>query len=119
MEVKGKIIQKLPPQKGTSKSGKEWFKQQYVLETIENFPKKVFFDFFGERATQYPLEPGDTIVLSFDIESREYNGKWYTDIRGWKAEKVAPETAAQQPNAPVQNPATDFTAGNGQDEIPF
>ena len=88
MEVTGKIIQKLELQSGTSKAGNAWTKQEYVLETIENFPKKIHFDFFGERANQYPLEVGDTVTLSFDIESREYNGRWYTSIRGWKAEKT-------------------------------
>ena len=64
-----------------------------MLETIENFPKKIHFDFFGERANQYPLEVGDTVTLSFDIESREYNGRWFTSIRGWKADKIDAEAA--------------------------
>ena len=81
MEVKGKIIQKLEPVSGTSKAGNAWNKQEYVLETLDAYPKKVFFDFFGERANQYPLEVGDIITLSFDIESREYNGRWYTSIQ--------------------------------------
>ena len=85
MEVKGRIIQKLDPLSGTSKAGNQWSKQEYVLETIENFPRKIFFDFFGDRANQYPLNVGDLVNLSFDIESREYQGRWYTSIRGWKA----------------------------------
>lgn len=84
---------KLPLQQGTSRSGNNWMKQEYVLETNEAYPKKVHFDFFGERANQYNFEVGDVILLSFDIESREYNGRWYTDIRGWKAEKVDPNAA--------------------------
>ena len=93
MEVQGKIIMKLPLQQGTSRNGNNWMKQEYVLETNEAYPKKVHFDFFGERANQYNFEVGDVILLSFDIESREYNGRWYTDIRGWKAEKVDPNAA--------------------------
>lgn len=84
---------KLPLQQGTSRNGNNWMKQEYVLETNEAYPKKVHFDFFGERANQYNFEVGDVILLSFDIESREYNGRWYTDIRGWKAEKVEPNAA--------------------------
>ncbi len=84
---------KLPLQQGTSRNGNNWMKQEYVLETNEAYPKKVHFDFFGERANQYNFEVGDVILLSFDIESREYNGRWYTDIRGWKAEKVDPNLA--------------------------
>ncbi len=100
MEIEGKIIVKLDPMGGTSKAGNAWTKQEYVLETEDAYPKKVHFDFFGERATQYPLEVGDKVRLSFDIESREYNGRWYTSIRGWKAEKIDGQAPAQ-PSAPV------------------
>ena len=82
MEITGKIIQKLEPQSGTSKAGNAWKKQEYVLETTDSaYPRKVKFDFFGERADQYVFEVGDVITLSYDIESREFNGRWYTDIR--------------------------------------
>jgi len=78
MEVTGKIILALPPQSGVSKNGNNWHKREYVLETNESFPKKIHFDFFGDRADQFPLNVGDMIRLSFDIESREYNGRWCT-----------------------------------------
>ena len=142
MEIRGKIIVKLPLQSGTSKAGNPWSKQEYVLETMEAYPKRVHFDFFGERANQYPLEVGDLIDLSFDIESREYNGRWYTSIRGWKADKVDPNAlaAANDPNmavpasqaptgpaptgpAPVANPAVasqpDFSQQGEGDDLPF
>lgn len=103
MEVKGKIIQAFPPVEGTSKAGNPWKKREYILETQESYPKKIFFDFFGDRADQYPLNVGDVINLSFDIESREYNGRWFVSIRGWKAEPAndmngAP-AGAPQPNS--------------------
>lgn len=137
MEVQGKIILKLEPQSGTSKAGNQWSKQEYVLETQEAYPRKIFFDFFGERANQYPLEVGDMVKLSFDIESREYQGRWFTSIRGWKAEKVdaqaaqapAPAAPAQQgaaPAAPFEPaapaaPAPDFMQDGPQstDDLPF
>ena len=86
MEIKGKIIVALPEMSGTSQAGRAWKKREYVLETQDTIPRKVHFDFFGDRADQYPLNVGDDITLSFDIESREYNGRWFTIIRGWKAE---------------------------------
>ena len=129
MEVTGKIIQKLELQSGTSKAGNAWSKQEYVLETIENFPKKVHFDFFGERANQYPLEVGDTITLSFDIESREWNGRWFTSIRGWKAEKddaSAPVNAGypidnSMPTPPptVNEASISAIEGAENDDLPF
>ena len=77
MEVKGKIIVALPEQAGVSKAGNNWKKKEYVLETQETYPKKIHFDFFGERADQYPLNVGDVITLSFDIDSREDHGRWF------------------------------------------
>ena len=107
MEIKGKIIQKLELQSGTSKAGNAWKKQEYVLETMDSYPRKVKFDFCGDRADQYPLEVGDIITLSYDIESREFNGRWYTDIRGFKAVKEDPNAvaAAPAPYAPAGEPA--------------
>ena len=102
MDIKGKIIRKLDPQGGTSKAGREWKKQEYVMETLDSaFPRHVKFDFFGERADQYVFEVGDVITLSYDIESREFNGRWYTDIRGFKAVKEDPNMAS----APAPYPA--------------
>lgn len=124
MEIKGKIIVALPEMSGVSKSGNNWKKREYVLETQETYPRKVHFDFFGDRADQYPLSVGDDITLSFDIESREYNGRWFTSIRGWKAEKAAPQNPAQQyQNVPDMPPAPAFdpmqSAGGGDEDLPF
>ena len=102
MEITGKIIVALPEMSGTSKAGNVWKKREYVLETQETYPRKVHFDFFGERADQYPLNVGDVIKLSFDIESREYNGRWFTSIRGWKSEPAGAAAPAPAPAAAGQ-----------------
>ena len=112
MEVVGKIIQVLPEQGGISKtSGKEWKLQAYVLETQEQYPRKVHFEVFGEdRIKANPCQLDDIVTVSFDIESREFNGRWYTSIRAWKIEQgvvssnttVTPEPVV----APVAGPAT-------------
>lgn len=122
MEIKGKIIVALPEMSGVSRSGNNWKKREYVLETQETYPKKVHFDFFGDRADQYPLSVGDEITLSFDIESREYNGRWFTSIRGWKAEKAAQQAPAAAPyGVPDAPPVAPFDGGSaGSDEdLPF
>ena len=96
------------------------------------------FDFFGDRATQYDLQEGQMVKLSFDIESREYNGRWYTSIRGWKAEPAyaqapvyagAPAGAPAVGGVPVQPavapaapaaPAPDFmNEPSNADDLPF
>lgn len=97
MEIIGKIIFDLPEQNGVSKSGNQWRKKEYVLETEDTYPRKVHFDFFGERVDQFKLNVGDRIRLSFDIESREYNGRWFTSIRGWRAEPVTDAAPVQEP----------------------
>lgn len=130
MEITGKIIVALPEMSGTSKAGNPWKKREYVLETInDNFPKKVHFDFFGEKADQFPLNIGDVIKLSFDIESREYNGRWFTSIRGWKSEpadgsqsSVQHQGAAPYPGAPAAPAAPSYPASapiSPEDDLPF
>ena len=126
MDIRGKIIQKLELQSGTSKAGNAWKKQEYVLETLDSYPRKVKFDFFGDRADQYPLEVGDVITLRYDIESREFNGRWYTDIRGFKAMKEDPNMAAAAPYppaagapAPAPEPDGGMPAPPPTDQTPF
>ena len=94
MEIKGRIIHVLPLQEGVSKAGNPWKKQEYVLETEEQYPRKVCFQLFGDRVDQFPMAVGEEVVVSCDIESREYNGRWYTTVRAWKVDKVGEQAAA-------------------------
>jgi len=129
MEVSGKIIHVLPEQGGVAKaSGKEWKLQAYVLETQEQYPRKVHFEVFGEdRIKANPCKLDDIVTVSFDIESREFNGKWYTSIRAWKIQQGVVEPAAPaavaEPVAPVvQANVETFDAAAGVDEttdLPF
>lgn len=128
MEVTGKIIVALPEISGTSKAGNAWKKRQYVLETQDNYPKKIAFEFFGDRADQYPLAVGDVIRLSFDIDSHEYNGRWFTSISGWKAEKADAQNGPDAYGAPVPPepagmaapaPAPFSPAADPNDDLPF
>lgn len=89
MQIEGKIIQFLGEQSGTSKAGNPWKKKEWLLETFGNYPRKVKFHIFGDRADSIVLEPGKDYSLSFDIESREFNGRWYTDISVFRAEPYA------------------------------
>ena len=111
MDIRGKIIKKFDMQSGISKSGSEWVKQEYVLETNEQYPKKIFFDFWGEKAKTYQINEGETIILSFDVESREFNGRWYTTVRGWKAEKI--ENASTNEELGIRNEGSSKNEGLG------
>lgn len=125
MEITGKIIVALPEQSGVSKAGNSWKKKEYVLETQETYPKKVHFDLFGDKADKYPLSVGQTVKLKFDIESREYNGRWFTSIRGWEAEPIddamaaAPVyTSAAPAGAPVPPPPA-MQPSDPTEDLPF
>lgn len=135
MELIGKIIELGPVQEGTSsRSGNPWKKRFYIVETQENYPKKVAFTVFGAdrvAATDATVKVGDTVRVSFDLESREYNGRWYTDAQAWRIEPAAGQAGApvQQPaysqpqnyggGAPVPPPPAAPAAANSEDDLPF
>ncbi len=102
MEIEGRIILDLPLQTGTSKAGKPWKKKEWVLETFGSYPRKVKFHIFGDRVDTIRLEPGKDYVLSFDLESREFNGKWYTDVSVYQARDYVPQGYPQ--GAPAASP---------------
>ncbi len=127
MEITGKIIFDLQEQSGVSKAGNNWKKHEYVLETQETYPRKVKFDFFGDKADQYKLSVGKAYTISFDLESREFNGRWYTDAHAWKAEDApSAETTASTPvppmaqQAPIEAPVPPAPVAVGaSDDLPF
>lgn len=111
MELIGKIVQVLPLQSGTSKAGNPWQKQEYILETLgTQYPRKVCFELFGDNVNKFPLQVGQEVTVSIDVESREFNGRWYTSVRAWNVVQgiqlpgvAAPAPAAYsapQPSAP-------------------
>lgn len=87
MELRGRILQVLPPIEGVSKAtGNPWKAQGCVMETIEEqYPKRIYFELFGaDRIMQNPCNEGDIVTVSFDIDCHEYLGKWYTRIRAYR-----------------------------------
>ena len=87
MDIEGRIIMDLGIQSGTSKAGNPWKKREMVLETFGQYPRKVKFTIFGDtRVDTINPEIGKDYVLSFDLESREFNGKWYTDVTVFRAQ---------------------------------
>lgn len=136
MEIEGKIILDLPEEGGTSKAGNLWRKKSWVLETFGQYPRKVKFDLFGDRIDQVRLEAGKSYKVSVDAESREFNGRWYTDLRAYAAQEMgAPlmqQAPAQQfgsataapaapadPFAAAAAPAADPFASGDTDDLPF
>ncbi len=117
MDIVGKIIQVLPAQEGVSKTGNPWKVQSYVLETQEQYPRKVCFEIFGEdRINNNRCNIDDVVTVSFDIESREFNGRWYTSIRAWRVQQGDNSAAAPVAQQPVaqQSAAAAAPAANTQ-----
>jgi len=132
MEIIGKLIQKMPMQSGISKTGNSWQKQEFVIETLEQFPRKICANLWGERtAVLETLNIDDKVVMNFDLESREFNGKWYTDVKAYKLDPVTTNPQAPQPAQTAQSTPTSapieelpqefdtFTDEGGGDDLPF
>lgn len=88
MEITGKVIQMLPMQTGAGRNGADWKKQEFVLETTDQYPKKVCISMWGDKIDQFNIQPGEDVTVSISVESREYNGKWYTNVQAWKVERT-------------------------------
>jgi len=122
MDISGKIIQFLQVQSGQGKNG-TWKKQEFILETGDNFPKKVCIAVWGDKIDMGSFKTGDLVDVSFDVESREYNGRWYTDVKAWK---MVPKNGGGG-SAPVPGnnsnfntmPGTFEASSAGDDDLPF
>ena len=120
MDISGKLIQILPAQAGTGKNG-PWKKCDFVIETSDKFPKKVCISAWNDQCSQIEkMAIGSDLKVSFDISSREYNSRWYTDVKAWK---IAVEGSAPQQNATedeiVQYNKADFENEQPADDLPF
>lgn len=124
MQLTAKLVQLLPLQKGESKNG-PWSKQDIIVETDGTYPKKVCISIWGDKINTAQLQEGATLDIQFEVESREYNSKWYTDCKAWKIDVAG--AATQGYTAPQQPAATNnFDALNQQlantptdDDLPF
>lgn len=123
MELIGKIIAVMPAKSGMStKTGNKWMTQEYVIEVPGQYPKRCAFRVFGEdRIKQFNIQSGDEVTIQFDIDAREFNGRWYNDVMVYNVicgKNQQPATT----NAPIINspysPA-DETPNSEEDDLPF
>lgn len=116
MELRARLVQLQAVQTGEGKNG-QWKKQDVIVETEGQYPKKVCVSIWGDKADANLLTVGNMLNISFDVESREFNGRWYTDVKAWKVEMAgdaAPSTASQETAQPVFAPSAE-----GKDDLPF
>ena len=102
-EISGQIIAVLPTRSGTSAKGTAWSSQTAVIETREQYHKKVAFDVMGEKITQFNLRVGEYVTVSYDIDAHEYQGRWFNAVRAWNVVRAnQPQQATQQPQQQQQ-----------------
>lgn len=106
MEIQGKVVKILPLQTGDNARG-GWKKQDFVLETPGQYPKQVCISLWGDKIDQTPLTEGEEITASINVESREYNERWYTDVKAWKIQKgMVASNASSSSSAPQASAAS-------------
>jgi hypothetical protein len=133
MELQGKVIAALPERSGVSARG-EWKSQEFVIEYQEGqYPRHLVFTVFGaDRLQRFNIQIGQTVLVAFDVDAHEWNGRWFTDIRAFDVRQVDPNAAPVAQSAPVMqsvpvaeaNPEAPFppqqeAAGESADELPF
>ena len=132
MDLQGKIIVALPARSGVSARG-EWKAQDFVVETHDQYPKKMVFSVFGDdRLQRFNIQIGDEVMVAFDIDAHEYNGRWFNSIRAFDVRKVDPAsvgatgaapapfaTPAQEAPAAQQAPFAGSQEEGSADDLPF
>lgn len=95
MEIQGKIIAVLPTRSGTSARGTQWSSQTAVIETQEQYPKKLAFDVINDKIDQFNIQVGEFLTVQFDINAREYNGRWFNSVNAWNVIRQTQQSPAQ------------------------
>ncbi len=115
MQLTARLIQLLPLQTGTGKNG-QWKKQDIIVETEATYPKKICVSIWGDKIDTTSLQQGNLLKIDFDVESREFNGRWYTDVKAWKI-----EVAGGAPSPSVEKVTGNLGPENisNDDDLPF
>lgn len=117
LQIKGTVKQILDEQSGEGKNG-PWRKRDFILETGGQYPKKICITQWGENIDKADVQEGEEIVAHIDIQSREYKGNWYTDVKAWKVERTG-EAGSGEPTGEDELPVIDLSAEDEDDDIPF
>ena len=107
MKIDGKVVHILEEQGGEGRRG-PWRKQDFVVEIPGEYPKPVCCTMWGENIDNFALQVGDDVSVSIDIKSREYNGRWYTDVTAWRLDKRGAVAAPSSPPARMSDPDDDL-----------
>ena len=120
LEISGRLTHILPEQTGEGRNG-TWVKGSFVIETQEQYPKSICFIVWGDMVNKLKsFKEGDMLNVSFDVQSREYQGRWYTDVKAWKIEVANAGGAAVPPDMPPPDfKETEIPSAEEGDDLPF
>ena len=119
MELQGKVIAAMPERSGVSARG-EWKSQSFVIETHDAYPRKMVFDVFGaDRLARFNIQVGQEVMVSFDIDAHEYNGRWFNNVRAFDVRLVDPATIGMAGTQEVAAPTSVIAAGAQPADAPF
>ena len=124
MEIEGIVYSLLAPAQGVSNRGSAWKKQDVVIETQEGeYSRKVCITFFGDKANETSsLVKGEKVKVSINLESREFNGKWFTNVNGWKLDRLSIDNSITNEMPPISAGNYDeFSAlsSSSEEDLPF
>lgn len=124
LEVSGKVFRILNEQKGTSAGGKDWVKQDFVIETEDQYPKKIAITAMGDKIVPSVkgLKLGQLVTVHINIESREYQDKWFSNVNAWRIDKLDGNSTPTNNSAPsTTSTKTSKTtiSSNDDDDLPF
>jgi Domain of unknown function (DUF3127) len=120
LEISGKLIKKLPEVTGTGKNGTNWIKQEFVIETQDQYPKKVCMSVWGDKTQDLtPVQEGEIVKVQFNVESREYNERWYTEIRAYRLDRTGSIPAGVEPTPAAGGYQFPPLAAESGDDLPF
>ena len=117
LQINGTVKELLEEQSGEGRNG-PWRKQEFILETGGDYPKQVCIVMWGDNIDKFGITEGEQLTAHIDIASREYNGRWYTDVKAWKITREQAGGGAQgAEDEPWPEPPADFD--DGDDGLPF
>ena len=132
LELTGKVFAVLPSQGGVSQKGNKWVRYSFVIETNDQYPKKVLFTCTDEEKWKtWNIQAGMNAQVSFNVSAREWNGKWFTDVEAWRvvsvdggatngnAQAQAPQPQGNQVVYKKEKPEPEPQPSNDNDEMPF
>ena len=115
LQINGRVIDVLAEQSGEGRNG-TWRKREFILETDGDYPKQICIVQWGDAIDKADVQQGETITAHIDIASREYNGRWYTDVKAWRVDRQA---APAEGGGPVSDEPWPEPPDDNDDSLPF